>query len=183
MTRDVNLLGEIRHPCFSALSPTVKMNFLIMVSYLEERNSGIINLLLVSLCVGFVTIYTGSIKAAAILSYKAHLCRVRAVKPVFKKIKEKVLVNFHIKKRPTRINLTGTTPGRNIYILQEKISLLEKMNLYQNAYFGGVYSDSDEQWFVFPLPLEAPGTHSSLRLRYWQNLHSKHRGSHRGPSL
>ena len=137
----------------------------------------------VSLCVGFVTTHTGSIKAAAILSYKAHLCRVRAIKPVFKKIKEKVLVYFHIKKRPTRINLTGTTPGRNIYILQEKISLLEKMNLYQNAYFGGVYSASDEQWFVFPLPLEAPGTHSSLQLRYWQNLHSKHRGSHRGPSL
>ena len=40
------MLSEIRHPCFSALSPIVKMNFLKMVSYLEERNSGIINLLL-----------------------------------------------------------------------------------------------------------------------------------------
>lgn len=116
-----------------------------------------------SLCVGFVTTHTGSIKAAAILSYKAHLCRVRAVKPVFKKIKEKVLVYFHIKKRPTRINLTGTTPGRNIYILQEKISLLEKMNLYQNAYFGGVYSASDEQWFDSHCPWrpQAPTPHCS----------------------
>lgn len=175
MTRDVNLLGEIRHPCFSALSPIVKMNFLKMVSYLEERNSGIINLLLCPCVLDSLLHIQVASKQQPYFLTKPTCAESEPLNQVFKKIKEKVLVYFHIKKRPTRINLTGTTPGRNIYILQEKISLLEKMNLYQNTYFGGVYRASDEQWFVFPLPLEAPGTHSSLQLHYWQNLRSKHR--------
>lgn len=63
---------------------------------------------------------------------------------IFKKTNEKELVYFQIKKMQTRISLTGTTPDRNIYVSQETESLLEKMNLRQDTWFGIIHSASVE---------------------------------------